>query len=90
MCLAANYPVKNDPFMDAALRAPVCVRTFVCVQCGEVDRDRLVTRTPPRPSLQTGIKKRKHVQALEPLRFFAGCCARARPEKPTDPSARDK
>ena len=43
MCLAANYPVKNDPFLDIRVCVYVCVRVCVCVWGGEVDTDRLVS-----------------------------------------------
>lgn len=41
MCLAANYPVKNDPFADACLCVCVCVWGWV----EKVDRDQLVSHT---------------------------------------------
>ena len=40
MCLAANYPVKNDPFLDIRVCVCMCVCVSVCV-CG-VER---LTRT---------------------------------------------
>lgn len=44
MCLAANYPVKNDPFLD------VCACVFCTQMCGywiggEFDMDRLVSHS---------------------------------------------
>lgn len=39
MCLAANYPVKNDPFADACL----CVCVWGWVE--KVVRDQLVSHT---------------------------------------------
>lgn len=43
MCLAANYPVKNDPFMDVRVCVFVC--RCVCGVGGEVDMDQFVSHT---------------------------------------------
>lgn len=41
ICLAANYPVKNDPFMDVCVYVCVCG----CGVGGDVDMDQLVSHT---------------------------------------------
>lgn len=44
MCLDANYPMKNDPFVGVCVRGCLCLCVDVCVCWGEVDVDQLASR----------------------------------------------